>query len=142
RERFPDAARVLEADFTDPFRDIPLGASSYLVLVTRGHKYDYEALRDILRRDLRLAYIGMVGSQRRVRAAFEQLIREDIPAERLATVHAPIGLDIGAETPEEIALSIAGELVRARRGGTGIPLRDRARVVERWISSARKRSAE
>ncbi|MGI9180795.1 MAG: XdhC family protein [Longimicrobiaceae bacterium] len=133
RERFPEAERVLRADFSNPFREVPLGPGTHLVLVTRGHKYDYDALCDVLRRPTELAYVGMVGSRRRVRAAFEQLAREGIPRERLLRVHAPIGLDLCAETPEEIALAIAAEIVRLRRGGTGQPLRDKERVVERFL---------
>ena len=133
RERFPDAARIHGADlFAAPFRDVALGSRTYLVLVTRGHKYDYQALRDALTGP-ELPYIGMVGSQRRTRAALEQLVRDGIPPERLGCIHAPIGLDIGAETPEEIAVAIAAELTQVRRGGTGAPLRDHARVVERWF---------
>jgi xanthine dehydrogenase accessory factor len=133
RERFPEAERLVKADFADTFRDVPLGRGTHLVLVTRGHKYDYEALRDVLLREIDLGYIGMVGSQRRVRAAMEQLAREGIARERLEAVYAPIGLDIRAETPEEIAVSIVGELIRLRRGGTGESLRDRSRVMQRWI---------
>ncbi len=133
RERFPEAGRVLRADFSDPFRGVPLGPQTHLVLVTRGHKYDYDALRDVLKRPVEPAYVGMIGSRRRVRAAFEQLAREGIPRERLLRVHAPIGLDIGAETPEEIAVAIAAEIIRVRRGGTGASLRDKERVVERFI---------
>src|SRR5690606_4485033 len=96
RERFPEAERLIRADFSDPFRGVPLGRGTHLVLVTRGHKYDYEALRDVLMRGIDLAYIGMVGSQRRVRAALEQLVRDGIPRDRLERVHAPIGLDIRA----------------------------------------------
>jgi xanthine dehydrogenase accessory factor len=103
------------------------------VLVTRGHRYDFEALRRLLLGAALPAYVGMVGSRRRVRAALEQLVREGIPRERLLRVHAPIGLDIGAETPEEIALAIMAEIVRVRRGGTGASLRDRERVMERWL---------
>ncbi|HEX2205756.1 MAG TPA: XdhC family protein, partial [Longimicrobium sp.] len=137
RERFPEAAEVRRADFADPFRGVPVGAGTHLVLVTRGHKYDFEALRDLLRRPESPAYVGMVGSRRRVRAALEQLVREGIAPERLAAVHAPIGLDIGAETPEEIAVAIAAEIVRVRRGGTGRPLRETERVMERWIARPR-----
>jgi xanthine dehydrogenase accessory factor len=132
-ERFPEATRLIKAEFSDPFRDVPLGAGTHLVLVTRGHKYDYDALRDVMMRGVQVAYIGMVGSQRRVRAALEQLRREGISTERLASVYSPIGLDIEAETPEELAISIAAELIRVKRGGTGIPMRDRARVVERFL---------
>jgi len=135
-ERFPDAERVLRVDFGDPFAGVPLGPESHLVLVTRGHKYDYEALLDVLRRPVQPAYIGMVGSRRRVRATFEQLAREGIAAERMAAVRSPIGLDVEAETPAEIAVAIAAELVQVRRGGSGRPLRDVERVFERWIERA------
>lgn len=133
RERFPEAASIVKADFSDPLREVEVTATSHLVLVTRGHKYDFDALRDLLLREVQPAYIGMVGSRRRVRAAFQVLADEGISIERLASVHAPIGLDIGAETPEEIAVAIAAEIVRLRRGGTGESLRERERVVERWI---------
>lgn len=132
-ERFPEADRLIRADFSDPLRDVPLGPHSYLVLVTRGHKYDFDVLHQVLRGEVEPGYIGMVGSKRRVRAALEQLSQEGFDPERLKRVWAPIGLDIGAQTPEEIAVSIAGELVRIRRGGTGASLRDAARVMERWV---------
>lgn len=137
QDRFPEAARLVQADFSEPFRGVKLDRGSYLVLVTRGHKYDYDALKDVLDRGLELAYVGMVGSQRRVRAALEQLVREGITPDQLENVYAPIGLDIGAETPEEIAISIVSELIRIRRGGTGESLRDRARVLDRWIRKDR-----
>lgn len=142
RERFPEAEEVRRADFSDPFRGVPVGPETHLVLVTRGHKYDYEALRDVLRRPAQPAYVGMIGSRRRVRAALEQLAREEIPTDLLARVHAPVGLDVGAETPEEIAVAIAAELVLVRRGGTGTPLRERERVVERWIGRAERPEGE
>lgn len=133
RERFPDAAEVRAADFGDPFRGIRIHRRTFLVLVTRGHKYDFEALRGLLLGPAVPAYVGMIGSRRRTRAALEALAREGIGADRLRTVHAPIGLDVGAETPEEIAVAIGAELVMARRGGTGQPLRDRERVLQRWV---------
>jgi xanthine dehydrogenase accessory factor len=133
RERFPEAAEVRRADFSDPFQGVAIGAQTYLVLVTRGHKYDFEALIDVLRRPVQPAYIGMVGSRRRTRAALEQVVREEIDPARIEAVRAPIGLDVHAETPGEIAVAIAAELVLVRRGGTGRPLRETERVYERWI---------
>ncbi|MGH7458111.1 MAG: XdhC family protein [Longimicrobiaceae bacterium] len=133
RERFPEAYRVARVDFSAPFASVALGPTTHLVLVTRGHKYDYDALKSVLLGDGSLGYVGMVGSRRRVRAAFEQLVREGVPVEKLTSVYSPVGLDIGAETPEEIALAVAAEIVRHRRGGSGRPLRDVERVVERWI---------
>jgi xanthine dehydrogenase accessory factor len=139
RERFPEAASVRRADFSDPFAGVRIGAGTHLVLVTRGHRYDFEALRDVLRRPETPSYIGMVGSRRRTRAALEQLAREGIDPARIAAVRAPVGLDVRAETPEEIAVSIAAEMVLARRGGTGRPLRETERVFERWVA---RREAE
>jgi len=129
RERFPDADRVVVADFSDPFAGIPLGPRSHVVLVTRGHRYDYDCLRALARAGSEPAYVGMIGSRRRVRAAFEQLAAEGFDEERLARIHAPIGLDIGAETPAEIAVAIAAEMILATRGGTGEPLGERSNVV-------------
>lgn len=133
RERFPDAYRVLQADFSHPFRDIPIHAGTHILLVTRGHKYDYDCLVQVLRRDPAPAYIGMIGSRRRVRATFTQLLDDGIPRERLREIHAPVGLDIGAETPEEIAVAVAAELVKVRRGGSGASLRDLESVAERFF---------
>lgn len=134
RERFPDADRLIRADFSDPFADVPLHARSHILLVTRGHKYDYECLIRALRTDPPPAYIGMIGSRRRVRATYVQLIEEGFDRALIDRIHAPVGLDIGSETPEEIAISVAGELVMLRRGGTGVPLKDVERVAERFFS--------
>jgi xanthine dehydrogenase accessory factor len=128
-DRFPDADRVVVADFADPFDGIPIGPRSCVVLVTRGHRYDFDCVRALGRAGAEPAYVGMIGSRRRVRAAFEQLAAEGFDEERLAQIHAPIGLDIGAETPSEIAIAIAAEMILAIRGGTGEPLGERSRVV-------------
>jgi xanthine dehydrogenase accessory factor len=136
-DRFPDASRVLRVDFADPFAGARPGPEDFVVLVTRAHRYDFDCLHRLVDDAAPPRYIGMVGSRRRVRAAFGALLEAGVPAERLVTVHAPIGLDIGAETPEEIAVAIAAELVAVRRGTTpGGSLRDRERVVERWTSTS------
>ncbi|MDE0257748.1 MAG: XdhC family protein [Gammaproteobacteria bacterium] len=136
RERFPEAAAVRTIDFADPLSGIDVHAGCHFVLVTRGHKYDYECLRRLLARhgDAQPAYIGMIGSRRRVRATFIQLEAEGIPHEVIARVRAPVGLDIGAQTPAEIAISVLGEMILERRGGTGAPLRSRERIVERFLA--------
>ena len=133
RERFPEAERVLKVDFDNPFAHIPLHEHAHIILVTRGHKYDYSCLAQALRADPSPAYIGMIGSRRRVRATYVQLLADGNSSARLAGIHAPIGLDIGAETPEEIAVAVAAELVMANRGGSGASLRDRERVAERFL---------
>jgi xanthine dehydrogenase accessory factor len=140
RERFPDADRVVRADFSDPFADIPLHERSHLLLVTRGHKYDYECLVRALRADPPPAYIGMIGSRRRVRATYVQLVEEGFSTDLIERIHAPVGLDVGAETPEEIAVAVAAELVMVRRGGTGLPLKGVERIAERFFSQAPEKS--
>ncbi|MDH3269782.1 MAG: XdhC family protein [Gemmatimonadota bacterium] len=135
RERFPDADRLIRADFSDPFAEIELHERSHLLLVTRGHKYDYECLIRALRADPAPAYVGMIGSRRRVRATYVQLIDEGFEREVLERIHAPVGLDIGAETPEEIAVAVAAELVLLDRGGSGFSLRSVERVAERFFDS-------
>lgn len=131
-ERFPDASRILVGDLGVQIDALALDADSSVVLVTRGHKQDEEILRRIVH--LPLAYIGMIGSRRRIRAVFADMERDGYDPAHLDRVHAPIGLDIGAETPEEIAVSILGEIIRVRKGrgdGRSLALRDgraRARV--------------
>ena len=140
RERFPDADRVVRADFSDPFADIPIHERSHLLLVTRGHKYDYDCLVRALRADPPPAYIGMIGSRRRVRATFVQLVEEGFSMDLIERIHAPVGLDVGAETPEEIAVAVAAELVMMRRGGSGLPLKGVERIAERYFSQPSKES--
>ena len=127
RERFPDANRVIAADFGPTLRDFPLTPATYVVIITRAHTYDEESLRLILNKPA--AYIGMIGSRRRVQTVLRTLAGEGYDRERLGAIHAPIGLDIGSETPEEIALAIIAEVVVVRRGGTGVPLSKQIRPV-------------
>src|SRR5206468_4529975 len=108
---------VLAEPFTDALARLPVTAATSIVLVTRGHRYDWDCLRAVI--DSRAIYIGMIGSSRRVRAAKMGLEAEGVAAERLARIAAPIGLDIGSETPEEIAVAILAEIILAQRGGTG-----------------------
>ena len=133
RERFPEAERLVAADFSNPFADITIHSRSHLLLVTRGHKYDYECLIRALKMDPPPAYIGMIGSRRRVRATYVQLLDEGIGHDLIDRIHAPVGLNIGAETPEEIAVAVAAELVMLRRGGTGLALKDVERIAERFF---------
>ena len=133
-ERFPPEAEVRRTDFDgDPFAGVTIDRHTYVALVTRGHRWDFDCLRRLVERSERPRYIGMIGSRRRVRAAFHALLEAGIPRQELAGVHAPIGLDIGAETPEEIALAIAAELVQVRRGGGGGSTTERERVLERLL---------
>lgn len=113
RERFPDADLILVGPIDERLRAHPIGPRTYLVLITRGHQHDEAALKTVIGSDA--VYIGMIGSRRRVKEVFRHLAAAGIPEERTGRVHAPIGLDIGAETPAEIAAAIVAELVQVRR---------------------------
>jgi xanthine dehydrogenase accessory factor len=126
-ERFPDADQVIAADFGPTLQAMVLTLSTYIVIITRAHTYDEEALRIVLGRSH--AYLGMIGSRRRVQTVLRILAAEGYDPEELRQIRAPIGLDVAAETPDEIALSIIAEVVAARRGGTGLPLSQQMRPV-------------
>ena len=104
-----------------------------IVVVTRGHRSDGDALQAALKTTA--GYVGMIGSTSKVRRIFISLLKKGVEREVLRQVHAPIGLDLGAETPDEIALSIAAELQMWRRGGTGSPLRDQVGVLAQLLQS-------
>ncbi len=117
RERFPEADEVIAADFGEAFSSYPIDDQTYIAIMTRGHSHDMECLLQVIQSPA--GYIGMIGSRRRVRGVFDLVKAEGYTGEGLARVHAPIGLDIGAQTPEEIALSVMAEVMKARRGGSG-----------------------
>ncbi len=112
----PDADRLICEDFEQAFNRITTGPSDYIVIVTRGHRHDRLCLEKALGRDT--AYIGMIGSRRRVKAQLESLAAAGYSEERLAAVHSPIGLHIGAVTEAEIALSIMAEITKVRRSSS------------------------
>ncbi len=113
RERFPHAHEILAEDFEKAFAQLAPSESSHIVIVTRGHREDMRVLRWAVQTPA--GYVGMIGSKRKTIRILEELQKEGIPAKLFERVHAPIGLDIGAITPEEIAISIAAELIAKRR---------------------------
>ncbi len=117
RERFP-MAREIYTSFEESFTKIEPSAATYMVIVTRGHKDDMHVLRWAVGTSPR--YIGMIGSKRKVLSVYRALEKEGIAPEKFANVHAPVGLDIGALTPEEIAISITAELIAIRRGAKNL----------------------
>ena len=119
-ERFPDADRLVVDMPGGALRDLPAGDDTFIVIVTRGHKDDAEALRACIRS--RAAYVGMIGSRSKVALVRERFIAEDwATAAEFDRVHTPIGLPIGSRTVEEIAVSIAAELVQVRSRLQGDP---------------------
>ncbi len=115
RERFPSANEIIVKPFRAAIESLKLDKHCYLISVTRGHAYDEEAVEAALRQPC--GFVGMIGSRRRVKTTLDRLVEAGIPRERTEDVHAPLGLDIGAETPGEIAVAIIAEIIRERRTG-------------------------
>ncbi|HXM10325.1 MAG TPA: XdhC/CoxI family protein [Terriglobales bacterium] len=113
RERFPEAQQVIVDDFEKAATELTPRESSYIVIVTRGHRDDMRMLRWAVQTPAR--YIGMIGSKRKTITIFKELQQEGLSAHLFDRVHAPVGLDIGAITPEEIAVAITAELIAKRR---------------------------
>lgn len=113
RERFPEAEEVIAEEFPLVFSKLKVNRSSYLVIVTRGHAYDQEVLEWALGQEVK--YIGMIGSRKKIQTVYNALKEKGVRADQLERVHAPIGLDIGALTPEEIAVSIVAQMIQVRR---------------------------
>lgn len=113
-DRFPDADAIVVDHIPDWLHRAEIPSNAYVVVVTRGHTHDLDALRALAARDLR--YLGLIGSKAKVKRIYDALLAEGMPPECLQRVHAPVGLDIGAVSPEEIAVSILAELIAVRRG--------------------------
>ncbi len=114
-ENFPYAKDVITSSFTNIMERLPVNESSYLIIVTRGHAHDNTVLEQAL--NTQAKYIGMIGSSRKRKIIYKNLLKQGFTQEQLNAVHSPIGLEICAETPEEIAVAIVGELIKVRAGG-------------------------
>lgn len=118
-EKFPQANLILNQPITSIIKNFAAFSQLYVALVTRGYIYDLEALQILLNRTMTCKYIGMIGSEKRVKLVYKKLQEMGVSPELFSNIYAPIGLEIGALTPEEIAVSICAELILIRRGGTG-----------------------
>ena len=132
-ERFPNALQIIAKDFDAALAELAPRDSSYIVICTRGHRDDMRLLRWALQTPAR--YIGMIGSRRKAITVYRELTREGLDPTLFSRVHSPVGLDIGAVTPEEIAVSIVAELIAARRHA------ERALPHMSWFHSGRRIAA-
>jgi xanthine dehydrogenase accessory factor len=132
--RLPFAERAVVCDFHDLPSALGLDAATYAVVATRGHQHDAVIVDQLARIDLR--YLGMLGSRRKVALTWKLLERWGVPPERLARVHAPVGLALGADTPAEIAISVVAEMIAERRSGS------RRRTGDALVASERSESGE
>jgi xanthine dehydrogenase accessory factor len=137
KERFPEAEELRVGDYAETIKSLPVNPNSFIVVATRGHRYDDSALAAAL--ETPASYIGLLGSRRKTVLIYEELRRRGVPVERLKQVHAPIGLDIGGRTPEEIALSIMAEILMFRLGGSGGPMKLEDRHFQRLEERLQRR---
>ncbi|MDZ7673376.1 MAG: XdhC family protein [Halanaerobiales bacterium] len=114
RDRFPEADHIIVKKYTDFLKDFEVEKNDYIVIITRGHQFDYNVLREVI--DTKAKYVGMIGSSKKNKEVFDKLREVDkVTEKQLDTVYTPIGLAIGAETTSEIAVAILGEIVKVRR---------------------------
>jgi xanthine dehydrogenase accessory factor len=130
--RFPEAVQTLAVAFSDAFNRLTVKSSTYIVIVTRGHRSDEEILELALKTPAK--YIGMIGSKRKVLATYEHLVDRGIAVQELKRVHAPVGIEIGAVTTEEIGISVVAQLVHVRRGGPS-SLGQKSEVMQELLGS-------
>ena len=133
-ERFPYAEETIVTPYTDWATHLDVNVNSFIVVASRGHWFDDVALESAL--TTRARYVGLLGSRRKTLMIYQRLLQLGIPRERLAEVRAPIGLDIGALEPEELAVSIMSEIIMARRGGKGSPM-----TMDDWYLERAERRA-
>ena len=131
-QRFPEADMVVAEKPEDALRELPINANTFIVVATRGHRFDNVALAAAA--DTSARYVGLMGSKRKTILIYEDLARMGISEERLREIRSPIGLDIHARTPEEIAISIIGEILMFRLGGTGQEMKLEQHRIDRIIS--------
>ena len=133
-ERFPEVDRVVAAKPEDAIPQLPINPNTFVIIATRGHRFDNVALEAAARTPAK--YVGLLGSRRKTILIYEDLFRAGMPAERVREIRSPIGLDIRARTPEEIAVSILAEVLMFRLGGTGLPMK----LEDRLLEKARERA--
>lgn len=134
--RFPYAEQIVVAPYDDWSSQVSLNVNSFIVVATRGHRYDDMALESALAAPSR--YIGLLGSRRKTLMIYQRLVSQGTPVDRLKQVRSPIGLDIGALTPEELAVSILSEIIMVRRGGAGSPMQMGDWYVDRAADISRR----
>ena len=135
-ERFPEVDRVVALTPEDALPKLPINANTFIVVATRGHRYDNVALEAAARTPAK--YVGLMGSKRKTILIYEDLVRTGLPLERIREIRSPIGLDIHARTPQEIAVSIIAEALMFRLGGTGLPMKLDQQRIDRIIDKVRE----
>ena len=136
KERFPEADILIVKRPEEAIPELPINTNSFIIIATRGHRFDNVALEAAVKTPAR--YVGLLGSKRKTILIYEDLVRSGVPVDRIKEIRSPLGLDIHARTPEEIAVSIIAEVLMFRLGGTGVPMK----LEERRIDKIREKVQE
>ena len=136
-DRFPEAEQTVVSDYASGFKKLPIGTNSFIVIATRGHRYDTAATAAAMRTPA--SYVGLLGSRRKTILIYEELFAQGFTMEQVKSVRSPIGLSISARTPEEIALSIMAEIVAFRLGGDGGTLKLDDRLIQKAAEKAARK---
>ena len=131
-DRFPEADILVARKPEEALPQLPINANTFIIVVTRGHRYDNVALEAAANTSAK--YVGLMGSRRKTILIYEDLLRSGVPLERVKEVRSPVGLDIHARTPEEIAVSIMSEVLMFRLGGTGLPMKLDEHRIDRIVN--------
>ncbi|MFD0956435.1 XdhC family protein [Virgibacillus alimentarius] len=143
-KKFPYADEVVCSSYIDFFRNVPITSETYILLLTRGHKFDVVSLQELLKREEmldveeRTVYIGMIGSRRRISGVFEQL-KDEFTDHNFINIYSPVGLDVGAQTPVEIAISILAEILKVKNQASGSSLKEKISSYSKLIFRERSR---
>lgn len=143
KKQFPYADEVVCTSYIEFFRNVPITPNTYILLLTRGHKFDVVSLQELLKREEamkredRTAYIGMIGSRRRIAGVFSQL-QSEFTEHNFINIHSPVGLDVGAQTPAEIAVSILAEILMIKNKTSGHSLKNKIRSYSQLKFRERK----
>ncbi len=136
KERFPESKQTIAMEPEDALKQINITKNSFIVVATRGHRYDSDALASAAK--TAASYVGLLGSKRKIILIYEDLVKMGIPKDRITELRAPIGIEINARTPDEIAISILAEMLMFRLGGSGKNMKLDEKLVEKIFSKQAK----
>ena len=135
KERFPEAEKLINSNFDKAFEELPIRKNTFIIIATRGHNYDDIVLEQAVKTDAK--YVALLGSKRKAILIYESLLKKGISEERLKEVRSPAGLDIGARTPNEIAVSIVAEMISFRNNSSSMPMKLDEKLFNKIISNSK-----
>ena len=133
KDKFPNADSLILGDIKDTLKEYKVEENSYIIIVTRGHQGDKDALRELIKSNYK--YLGMIGSRKKIRETYDELEKEGLDRELLESIYSPIGLDISNGSPKEIAFSIMAEILKVKNNRTGKAMKE-VKIVKKGEASA------